>query len=298
MSLIAPDSRPFLSLAAAFAAWKAFLLAIALGAAAAPDYDTSTSVFFAAVYGPAAPVPALAARLTRWDALYFVASAHRGYVYEQEWAFAAGLPTLVRAVGRLLGVGAGIWEPGVAIALAHVSHLVAVLALYQLTVVVCADRRLAFVSAAVHILSPAGLFLSAPYAESPFSCLSFVGNLLFALGFKAGPDTLRRNAAVVGAGIVFGLATTFRSNGLFGGLLFAVEAVQGLLAFANGPSFSKMLRLVAPVVGGLFVAAGAVVPQAVAWMRYCGGNSPEADLRPWCSRLIPSIYTFVQEEYW
>ncbi|KAK7426574.1 ER membrane glycoprotein subunit of the GPI transamidase complex-like protein [Neonectria magnoliae] len=295
-------TQPLLSLAAAFAAWKTFLLAIALAAAAAPDYDTSTAVFFDAVYGPAAAVPLLAARLTRWDALYFVASAHRGYVYEQEWAFNAGLPALVRLLGGGFGSGSGsgsgVWEPGVAIAVAHASHLVAVLALYRLTIVVCADRRLAFVAAAIHIFSPAGLFLSAPYAESPFTCLSFVGDLLFALGVKAGPDSLRRNASVAGAGVVFGLATTFRSNGLFGGLPFAVEAVQCLLAFANGPSFSKILRLVAPVLGGLFVAAGAIIPQAIAWMRYCGGNISEAELRPWCTRLIPSIYTFVQEEYW
>ncbi|KPM34742.1 GPI mannosyltransferase 2 [Neonectria ditissima] len=306
MALLSPatvSSRPLLSLAAAFAAWKTFLLAVALAAAAAPDYDTSTAVFFDAVYGPAAaarpPPPALAARLTRWDALYFVASAHRGYVYEQEWAFAAGLPALVRAVGRVLGAGSGvIWEPGVAIALAHASHLGAVLALHQLTVVVCGDRRLAFVAAAVHVLSPAGLFLSAPYAESPFACLSFVGNLLFALGFKAAPDSLRRNAAVVAAGAVFGLATTFRSNGLFGGLLFAVEAVRCFLSFVASPGFARLLRLVAPVLGGLFVAAGTVIPQAVAWVRYCGANAPEADRRPWCSHLIPSIYTFVQAEYW
>ncbi|KAH8722250.1 GPI mannosyltransferase 2 [Ilyonectria robusta] len=302
MSLLDHESRPFLSLTAAFAAWKAFLLAIALGAAGASDYDTSTSVFFDVLYGSEAPVPTVAARLTRWDALYFMSSAHRGYVYEQEWAFAMGLPIVVRAIGRVfaaLGVDlTGVWEPVAAVAVAHVSHLIAVLALYKLTIAICNDRRLAFVASVIHILSPAGLFLSAPYAESPFSCLSFVGNLLFALSFKSSPDSLRRNAAVIGAGIVFGLSNTFRSNGLFSGLLFAVEVVQCLLAFIDAPSFSKVLRFVAPILGGLLVATGAIVPQVIAWMRYCGGNSPEAELRPWCSRLIPSIYTFVQEEYW
>ncbi|KAH7161534.1 GPI mannosyltransferase 2 [Dactylonectria macrodidyma] len=305
MSLSSPSTRPMLSLTAAFAAWKALLLAVALGAAGAPDYDTSTSLTLDVLYGSdtSASTSAITNRLTRWDAIYFVSSARRGYVYEQEWAFAAGLPTAVRGIGAVLGA-AGVelagrpWEPLVAVFIAHVSHLVAVLALYQLTLVVSSDRKLAYIAAVLHVLSPAGLFLSAPYAESPFSCLSFVGNLLFALGLRAGRGSLARNAAVVGAGAIFGISCTFRSNGLFSGLLFAVEAVRCLLVFFDGPSFAKVLHLVAPVIGGLLVAAGIVIPQAVAWVRYCGVDSPGAELRPWCSRLIPSIYTFVQEEYW
>lgn len=301
MPLLDYKSNPLLSLTTAFAAWKSFLLAIALGAAVAPDYDTSTSLFYEHVYGNATPVPALATRLTRWDALYFVHSMRAGKVYEQEWAFGWGLPWVVGAVGRVLGgIGVemgGVWEPLVAIAVSHAAHLVAVLALYQLTIVICNDRKLAFISSVLHILSPAGLFLSAPYAESPFSCLSIVGNLLFALSIKSGPDSLKRNGAIPISGIIFGVATTFRSNGLFGGILFAVEAVRCLLDFTDSPSFSRLLRLVAPGLGGIFVAAGAIFPQFLAWQRYCTGSS-EAEIRPWCSQQIPSIYAFVQEEYW
>ncbi|KAI5459252.1 GPI mannosyltransferase 2 [Mariannaea sp. PMI_226] len=313
MPLIDHSSRPFRSLIISFSAWKAFLLLIAvIPACFSSDYDTSTSLFFNILYptpsspsspSSSSPVPILAARLTRWDALYFMRSARDGYVYEQDWAFAMGLPKAVRGVGWLLAalgvdLSGAIWEPLVAIAIAHISHLVAVLALYQLTIVVCKDKRLAYVASVIHILTPGGLFLSAPYAESPFSCLSFVGNLLFALSLEANPDSLRRNIAIVSAGLVFGLSNLFRSNGIFSGLLFAVEAVRCLLAFTNKPSLSKVLGLVAPVVGGVLVATGLVIPQALAWMRYCDGSIPEAQLRPWCTRVVPSIYTFVQEEYW
>ncbi|KAJ3525485.1 hypothetical protein NM208_g11620 [Fusarium decemcellulare] len=197
--------------------------------------------------------------------------AHVGKVYEQEWAFGVGLPLAGRAIGDLLAkVRVELSEAIIAISISHLSHLLAVLALYQLTIVISNDRKLAFLAAVVHILSPAGLFLSAPYAESSFSCLSFVGNLLLAISLKAGPDSLKRNAAVVGAGLMYGVASTFRSNGLFGGILFAVEVVSGLVALANGFSISKVLRLVAPVVGGILVAVGFVAPQVLAWMRYCG----------------------------
>ncbi|KAF9776921.1 ER membrane glycoprotein subunit of the GPI transamidase complex-like protein [Fusarium sp. DS 682] len=295
MSLLNHESHPILSLTAAFTAWKGLLLAIALGASVGPDYDTSTSLFFDIVQGPTTPVPALATHLTRWDALYFMHDAVRGKVYEQEWAFGIGLPAVVRGISGLLGLGG--WEAIIAIAISHVSHLIAVLALYQLTIVLCSDRKLAYLAAVVHILSPGGLFLSAPYAESTFACLSFAGNLLFALSLKASPDSLRRNVSVIGAGLCYGISCTFRSNGLFGGVLFAVEALKGLSALLDGFTFSKLLRLIAPVIGGLLVAVGFIAPQVLAWMRYCNieGNGEQ---RPWCARPLPSIYTFVQEEYW
>ncbi|KAF4990145.1 hypothetical protein FGRMN_8673 [Fusarium graminum] len=298
MSLLNHESHPIASLTAAFTAWKGLLLAIALGATVGPDYDTSTSLFFNVVHGATTPVPALATRLTRWDALYFMHDAVKGKIYEQEWAFGIGMPAAVRSISGLGLSQIHAWEPLVAIAISHISHLVAVLALYQLTVVICNDRRLAYLAAVVHILSPAGLFLSAPYAESPFSCLSFVGNLLFAVGLKSSPDSVMRNAAIIGAGLSYGVSCTLRSNGLFGGVLFAVEAVKIMLALLDGFTFSKVLRLIAPIVGGILVAVGFVAPQVLAWLRYCSGQNTDRDQRPWCGRHIPSIYTFVQEEYW
>ncbi|KFA75769.1 hypothetical protein S40288_07905 [Stachybotrys chartarum IBT 40288] len=296
------QTHPRLALAAAFAAWKSLLLAIALGTALAADYDTSTSVFFDVVYGAGARVPALAHRLTRWDALYFVHAAHRGYVYEQEWAFGTGLPMVVRAVlgaARVLGVPLdGVSEPVTAIAIAHISHLGAVLALYELTILLFQNRRLAFVASVLHVISPAGLFLSAPYAESPFACLSFLGLLLFALSIQNGADGMTRHVTQVAAGAIFGLTTLLRSNGVLNGLLFAVEAVHCLLAFVKRPGFHQVLHLVAPILGGLLVAAGFVAPQAVAWTIYCGTDIRTVETRAWCTRLVPSIYGFVQEHYW
>ncbi|PNP85811.1 hypothetical protein FNYG_00867 [Fusarium nygamai] len=295
MGLLNHETNPISSLTAAFAAWKGLLLAIALGASVGPDYDTSTSLFFNIVYGPTTPIPALATRLTRWDALYFMHDAVNGKVYEQEWAFGIGLPAVVRGINGLFGLES--WDAIIAIGISHVSHLIAVLALYQLTIVLCNDRKLAYLAAAVHILSPGGLFLSAPYAESTFACLSFVANLLFALGLKASPDSLRRNISVIGAGLLYGVSCVFRSNGFFGGVLFAVEAIKGLTALLGDFTLSKVLRLVAPIIGGLLVAVGFVAPQVLAWMRYCNVQDNE-EQRPWCTRPLPSIYTFVQEEYW
>ncbi|KAK2612980.1 ER membrane glycoprotein subunit of the GPI transamidase complex-like protein [Conoideocrella luteorostrata] len=311
MEQLFSPSRPTHSLTALFVTWKGFLLAIALAAALAPDYDTSTSLFFERVYSGNTTVPILAARLTRWDALYFMHSTKNGYIYEQEWAFGLGLPTAIAAISKPLSAltpANYALEPIVGIILAHLSHFIAVLSLHRLTVLLSDNSKLAFLSAALHIISPAGLFLSAPYNESPFACLSFIGNLLFAVGLQSKRGRVAQQVAVITSGVFFGLATTFRSNGLASGLLFAVEVVNGLRLFASSARLGPLFSVAAPVLGGLCVAAGSVVPQTLAWMRYCrltdagAGAGAGADgvsaSRPWCDNMVPSIYTFVQDHYW
>ncbi|KAL7946659.1 GPI mannosyltransferase 2 [Trichoderma barbatum] len=299
------ESRPLQSLIAVFSTWKGFLLAIALGTIVSHDYDTSTSLFFESLYGSSANASALATKLTRWDALYFMKAARDGYVYEQQWAFGAALPLSVRGIlwllkplTQLISDDDAVVEPMAAIIFTTFTHLVAVLALHRLTLVLFGNKTLAYVTAVLHIISPAGLFLSAPYGESPFACLSFIGNLLFATGLQPSASVGKRILAFLGAGVSFGLATAFRSNGLISGLLFAVEAIKCLLSFFRQPSFSWLFLLASLIVGGLSIAAGSVVPQTVAWFRYCNIDLIDAEPRPWCSRLIPSIYTFVQDYYW
>lgn len=299
MSLLAPTTaRPLASLLVFFCLWKVFLLLIAFSAAVAADYDTSTSLFFRLAVGPSETpaVSSLAQRLTRWDAIYFMSAARDGQVYEQEWAFGPGLPTLVSILDRLLpswlsetlGVS---WQPLLGIGLAHFSHVVAVIALYQLTLRISNNAKLALTTSLLHIISPSGLFLSAPYQESPFTCLAYLGNLLYARSLdETGFDDL----FLVGAGALYGLSTTFRSNGLLAGLLFAVEALTRFVRLVHERRWSHAQRIAATIMGGLLVASGSVVPQFVAWKRYCADEGS----RPWCSNLVPSIYTFVQKEYW
>jgi hypothetical protein len=91
-------SRPVHVLVTAFIAWKSFLLLIAIGSSLGSVYDTSTTLILPDASSPNESVFDLATKLTRWDAIYFVQSARRGYVFEQEWAFGMGLPTVISAV--------------------------------------------------------------------------------------------------------------------------------------------------------------------------------------------------------
>ncbi|RYP90483.1 hypothetical protein DL770_003394 [Monosporascus sp. CRB-9-2] len=295
--------HPVQSLVLAFASWKTLLLAIAIGSSVGPAYDTSSTLISPVISSPNESAFDIATKLTRWDAIYFVQAARRGYLFEQEWAFGGGLPTVISFITNVLvGVGFGdngSLEPLVGVFVSHVSHLLSVFALYQLGLVIWGQggRRLAFVAALLHVLSPAGLFLSAPYAESAFALLSFLGYLFFAKGIVGDKKrTVAHDVSVVAAGMWFGFAATFRSNGIFGGLPFAVELLGELAS--SPPTLTSVRKRLALVVGGSAVAVGFAVPQIVAYLAFCSGSPETDEVRPWCSKALPSIYSFVQERYW
>lgn len=95
------DGHPYRTLTTVFVAWKAFLLAVAAGSQVGPTYDTSSSLLLApdepsgSVFGSS-----LVTRLTSWDAIYFVKSAQRGHLFEQEWAFSSALPNCISFIIR------------------------------------------------------------------------------------------------------------------------------------------------------------------------------------------------------
>ncbi|RYP69574.1 hypothetical protein DL769_005249 [Monosporascus sp. CRB-8-3] len=295
--------HPVQSLVIAFALWKALLLAIVIGSSVGPAYDTSSTLLSPLISSPNESAFDIATKLTRWDAIYFVQAARRGYLFEQEWAFGGGLPTVISFITNVL-VGFGfedsdILEPLVGVFISYASHLLSVLALYQLGIIIWGrgNRRLPFVAALLHILSPAGLFLSAPYAESAFALLSFLGYLFFAKGIVGDKKrTIAHDVSVVAAGMWFGFAATFRSNGIFGGLPFAVELLGELAS--SPPTLTSARKRLALVVGGSAVAIGFAVPQIVAYLVFCSGSPETEGVRPWCSKALPSIYSFVQERYW
>ncbi|KAI1819465.1 glycosyltransferase family 76 protein [Xylaria intraflava] len=292
------DTRPSKSLTLTFFAWKTFLLAVALGGVVGPAYDTSSTLLSddRATYHES--VFDLATRLTRWDAIYFVQASRRGHLFEQEWAFASGLPTVVSSLTKVLtyfGVQKhDALEPLIAIFVANLSHLLSALVLYQLSLTVSRNTRMSLVAAVLHIFSPAGLFLSAPYSESPYALLSFVGYLFFAKAVCSEGRTFAHDVSLVASGLWFGLAVNFRSNGTLNGCLFALELAREM---SRQPSANSIRRRIALIVGGSAIVAGFLIPQVVAYQTYCH-DVVGSELRPWCTRKLPSIYTFVQEHYW
>lgn len=192
----------------------------------------------------------------------------------------------------------------VGICLANISHGAAVGILYCLSRSILKGpdaSRVAFVAACLHIISPAGIFLSAPYAESPFALLVFSASLLFSRSISAEEDgSARQDLSLVVSGALFGIATTFRSNGLLNGLLYIEEALRLLHKCSQKVTFPRVRRLVAVGIGGSGIGAGFIFPQYIAYQSFCKneGTLDGEVSRDWCTKPLPSIYTFVQDHYW
>ena len=190
--------------------------------------------------------------------------------------------------------------------IANLSHLLSALALYRLTQLLYpTSAGQPFVAAVLHILSPAGLFLAAPYSESLFSLLSFLGYCLYVQSAHAyhAHRGLKHLAAVIGSGGFLLLAATVRSNGVLNGLVFLAEFLRearAIVRCGGGKADALTMgdrvgRLVGLGIAGVMVGVGVAIPQVLAWLDYC---TTEGETREWCTRTIPSIYLFVQDYYW
>ncbi|KAG0639341.1 hypothetical protein HOY80DRAFT_1074595 [Tuber brumale] len=277
----------------AFLSWKLLLLAITLLTPA--PYDTSTSLILPA---PETLLQTLLQKLTRWDAIYFVKAAQRDYVNEQEWAFGYGFVKAIRGVHWALSPALKYMYMDLpqpydyalsAVLLANLAHALSTAVLYAITrEVFPSDGKLPLVAALLHVISPAGLFLSAPYSESLFALLSFLGLYCYVRGY------------VVVSGAWMFLATMVRSNGLLNGVVFLLDfwRVGWRFVVEGEGGWRAVGSLVGLGVGGLLIGAGLALPQWLAYRRYCLAGLGAGELRSWCNNTVPSIYFFVQERYW
>lgn len=187
--------------------------------------------------------------------------------------------------------------------LANASHLLAVVTLYRLArdlipTSTQARSRIAFTAALLHTVSPAGVFLSAPYGESTFAMLNFAGTWSYSRAFKLrrGGSTTKELLYTILAGLLFALASTARSNGLLSGMLFVGDVADAVLHPRDTILQSRrLLRLVLVGIAGSITAIGFAAPQIVAFREYCMNNTTP---RIWCERIPPSIYSWVQDHYW
>jgi GPI mannosyltransferase 2 len=317
-----PIRTPLSLLFLLFALWKAVLFLVIL-CSPGPGYDTSTTLLdFANLQSNhqtdlLSSSPTLSSsllKLVRWDAIYFSQLSHRGRVFEQEWAFGVGLSGPVSfistrrwilaqalhftdsvVISQLTGTSSALVEIGTAVVLSHIAHFLTVLLLYALSRRVSSSAT-SIIAAALHIISPAGAFLSAPYSESLFSTLNILGFYLY-LDARITGGSLGGFKTIV-AGISFGCATLVRSNGILGGLPFLYDAIlQGLHLLRAGISTEGIRKLLALCAGGLLIALGALLPQYEAYQKFCR-DVVEQDRRPWCDSQFPSIYGWVQRHYW
>mmetsp|Transcript_117029 Transcript_117029/g.342764 ORF Transcript_117029/g.342764 Transcript_117029/m.342764 type:complete len:440 (+) Transcript_117029:82-1401(+) len=220
---------------------------------------------------------------TRWDAARFLHIAEHGYDTEESYAFFPLLPLAATALAwpaRALGCPptAALLASGLVIT--NLSFVVSAWALFHLGAAKLGDRGRAMAAVRLYCLTPANVFMSSLYTESPYAACSFGGLLLLEGGRP------------VGATLLLACATALRSNGLLNGGFFLHCAL--LQCCRTARRWEGLARLGAAAVCCAAIALPYVALQAYAFARECyAGDAPA-----WCRRRLPSVYSHVQAHYW
>ncbi|KAG0238296.1 hypothetical protein BGW41_008209 [Actinomortierella wolfii] len=226
----------------------------------------------------------------RWDAFYFTHIAEKGYVFEQEHAFFPLMPVLARLIAKPVSPllqGILTYQQLIVISgilIANISFIIAAVQLYRLSRQLFRDEKFAFLTGVLYTLTPSGIFMSAVYAESIFAALTFTGMI-----FAAKKQYLL-------AALTWSLSSTARSNGiLYAGFFFYDLVIRMDL---RDSFVYKVWRIIKAILLSLICWTGFIAVQAYGYSLYCVNDSSAVSARPWCEKMPPLIYTFVQDFYW
>ncbi|CAE7604298.1 Pigv [Symbiodinium natans] len=272
-----------------------------------PDHEPDPSVARLRVSG-------WLSAFTRWDAARFTAIGMEGYMHEEDYAFMPVLPMAISISARAAGAVFPLSGPEhfvvMGLLITNGCFVLAAWLLYRLGLVMLQDQLLAFRSAIVFCLSPANVFFSSVYTESPFAACCFGGLLLQEL-----------NRPLQGA-ILFGIGTGLRSNGILnaGFLLYQclhvtlqdMQKGTGLLQTLLANTRKHVLLTLGVAISiGPFLAFQVYAIQKECYAQGVQGGcgetdeagqcslSEQAEQPPaWCQASFPSVYLHVQKKYW
>lgn len=265
----------------------------------------------------------------RWDALYFLHIAEHGYTYENCVAFFPLYPTIVslaKAVSSMcpvLSVSVSLLLFGVAFNI--VTFIAASLLLLRLGEKLLQDDRLAYYAALLFCINPASIFMTAPYTETLFVCLSLGGmlcatcNRLLLAALLFGASSLARSNGVVSVGFILHslamqyvatLASVWRFHHQQK-LLLIKEAVQETLLLFFRALFLLMISLIPFALYQYYIytlfcfpekqeSVKTLMPGSVAsYGRLQGykllGDKPAS---AWCWYRLPLSYSYIQTQHW
>ena len=145
----------------------------------------------------------------KWDAVYFLKIAEKGYSYEQYMAFFPLYPWILRTVTCIFKPAVKFLDLSQRSALLvcgwavnTLFFTIAAVSLYKLTLRLFKRSKVALVSSLLFCINPASVFMSSLYTESLFCCLQFTA--LYHLEHEISTVVL----------LLFGLGCATRSNGI------------------------------------------------------------------------------------
>ena len=265
----------------------------------------------------------------RWDAIYFLHISQHGYTYENCVAFFPLYPLMISTVKGVSDLCPFVSDSSLLLLFGVLINVAlfaaAAVLLLCLGQVVTQDRQLACSAAVLFCVNPASIFMTAPYTETLFACLSFGGMLC-----------VQQRRLFTGA-VLIGASALTRSNGLVstGFILhhFALEYTTRLAAVSR-TNYDRDLRVITTVihetlshslraVGFVLVASIPFVcyqlyiyelfcfPENQAELKSSFDSSVinygyregykvvgEGPVSPWCFATLPLSYSYIQSHHW
>ena len=224
----------------------------------------------------------------KWDAVYFIGIAKNGYCFEDQFAFYPGFPVLIRVICLVTGMSAEL----VGVLLPSLFYVLAGFVLYKLTLSVGYDQAFAWRTVRFWAIAPTSIFFCAPYTESVFALLSFLGMLFW----------IRSKWLL--ACVTFTACGFVRSNGVVLAGFFAFSALKQFVQFQSSSqhilksfvegllkwrfSSSRLVRATLLV----FCAIPCLLPPLIFAVYANKVMCPGCE---WCGS---SPYKYIQQKYW
>lgn len=86
---------------------------------------------------------------------------------------------------------------------------------------------------------------------------------------------------------------------MLNGLIYLYDIALVLPSLLRFDFDFNIFRTIAmTLAAGTLVAIGFIGPQPLAYREYCVKGDDSLEIRPWCDKFFPSIYSWVQSHYW
>eukprot|EP01111_Echinosteliopsis_oligospora_P018260 TRINITY_DN825_c1_g1_i1.p1 TRINITY_DN825_c1_g1~~TRINITY_DN825_c1_g1_i1.p1 ORF type:complete len:475 (-),score=73.23 TRINITY_DN825_c1_g1_i1:19-1443(-) len=295
-----------------------FIIPLILSILHIHDYDTSASLSTTTTSSSLDKIIVfLLGRFERWDAIYYLRIAEYGYEYEQNFAFFPIYPIFMRLLssGIIMVIGEENLRMRAALILSgfiisNICFIFAAVELYRLTKEIMKNEEYALITSILFCITPGGIFMSSIYTESLFAMCTIKGlrylatsnHILASLLFSCATGT-RSNGLLLCGFLVYSFFQSFFQK-IFFSVVYLFIRHNKEIKRNLAPTRSKIeinlpnpiKRMIFLIVECIVVATPYIAFQSYGYFLFC--HSLQRTKRPWCDATIPSMYGFVQAEYW
>lgn len=238
-----------------------------------------------------------------WDAVYFSDLFINEIKYEHQFVFC---PLWWRFI-KFIPIGSNNFYKKLVLGIAcsNLCHLGSCIVLYYLTIQVFKTsklfnkkaQRLALVTSLAYVISPAGIFMTAPYSESP--CAFFSMGALYLREVSINRENFRHSnssnslkahwvykVSYLLSGLLVGLAYGIRINCILLGILFVYDLYE--FGVKNQDRHDSMFAL----ASGFQLFVSIVISSWYPYSVFCPARGE------WCHYWIPSLFQYAQSHYW